>query len=33
VIWVYLTLFFVVGLDIALYLRNAALDRKRERGE
>lgn len=30
VIWAYVVLFFVVGIDIALYFRNAALDRKKE---
>lgn len=30
VIWAYVALFLLVGIDISLYLRNAALDRKRE---
>ena len=30
VIWAYITLFFVVAVDIALYFRNSAIDRKRE---
>ena len=30
VIWAYVVLFLLVGIDISLYLRNAALDRKRE---
>ena len=31
VIWAYVALFLLVGFDIALYFRNSALDRKRER--
>jgi len=31
VIWAYVALFLLVGFDIALYSRNSALDRKRER--
>ena len=30
VIWAYVALFLLVGFDIALYFRNAAIDRKRE---
>jgi hypothetical protein len=30
VIWAYVALFLLVGFDITLYFRNAALDRKRE---
>ena len=30
VIWAYVTLFCVVAVDIVLYIRNAAFDRKRE---
>ena len=29
VIWIYVALFFIVGLDICLYFRNARLDRAR----
>jgi len=32
VIWAYVALFLLVGLDIVLYFRNARLDRLRERG-
>ena len=30
VIWAYVTLFLLVGVDIVLYFRNAALDRQRD---
>ena len=30
VIWAYVALFMLVGVDIVLYFRNAAFDRKRE---
>jgi hypothetical protein len=30
VIWAYVSLFLLVGVDIALYFRNAALDRQRD---
>lgn len=33
VIWAYVALFFVVGLDIALYFRNAANDRRMANGQ
>jgi len=33
VIWAYVALFIVVMVDIVLYFRNAALDRKREGGK
>ena len=32
VIWAYVVLFLVVAVDIALYFRNSALDRRREMG-
>ena len=30
VIWAYVSLFLLVGVDIVLYFRNAALDRQRD---
>ena len=30
VIWAYVSLFLLVGVDIALYFRNVALDRQRD---
>lgn len=30
VIWAYVSLFLLVGVDITLYFRNAALDRQRD---
>ena len=30
VIWAYVSLFLLVGVDIALYFRNAAFDRQRD---
>ena len=30
VIWAYVSLFLLVGVDIALYFRNATLDRQRD---
>lgn len=30
VIWAYVSLFLLVGMDIVLYFRNAALDRQRD---
>jgi hypothetical protein len=30
VIWAYVSLFLLVGVDIVLYFRNAALDRRRD---
>ena len=32
VIWAYVVLFLVVAVDIALYFRNSAFDRRREMG-
>ena len=33
VIWAYVFLFALVGVDIMLYFRNASLERKREEGK